>query len=345
MQDSPNKTIHREKANVFKAVFFTVISLIIFYIVFLLSSILLTFIIYLLFMGIEYITSIIPILKPIFSWINPWKDNPADWVIICCTAPLAYSATKSFIGKRKNTLTSNLTYLITGILLIIFNILFIIINLKYSDSILINLVILVIGALLIGCREKELEEQDEFDYSQEEITSPEEMDESEEERVRNFLGDRYDETIKHWGPFYYAECLLPSEIAEQITNGLWKALEVKKGKVFVIELKTFRKMFDESKLASEINLIERMQNKDEFFDWTTDLHDTTKDELDEETTGSPNDEPILDKNPIEIQKKKFKSNSPVTTNELWNEMEKDNEEMLNNSNSYTKDGYVTRSNM
>lgn len=127
--------------SIFLSVVFSVIGLLEFYMIYGLGIL----IVGLLFLVISYI----PILSAIVNWLLRIGENTPDAFAIMIAGFLAYfgtMATGEHIIKEKKTL--KLTLMLMGILLAALNAIFLIVNLLYSDAILVNIILAFAGIVI-----------------------------------------------------------------------------------------------------------------------------------------------------------------------------------------------------
>ena len=96
-----------------------------------------------------WLLSYIPVLKKLISWIFSTRGDTPDVFSATIAAIIAYylfSLIVEQIIKKENT--KKFTLILTGILAMIVNVLFVIINLIYSSPILVNVYLAIVGAIL-----------------------------------------------------------------------------------------------------------------------------------------------------------------------------------------------------
>lgn len=96
-----------------------------------------------------WLLSYIPVLKKLISWIFSTRGDTPDVFATTIAAIIAYylfSLIVEQIIKKENT--KKFTLILTGILAMIVNVLFVIINLIYSSPILVNVYLAIVGAIL-----------------------------------------------------------------------------------------------------------------------------------------------------------------------------------------------------
>lgn len=96
-----------------------------------------------------WILSYIPVLKKLISWIFSTRGDTPNVFAATIAAIIAYylfSLIVEQIIKKENT--KKFTLILTGILAMIVNVLFFIINLIYSSPILVNVYLAIVGAIL-----------------------------------------------------------------------------------------------------------------------------------------------------------------------------------------------------
>lgn len=92
----------------------------------------------------------IPILSSIVEWWFRIGENTPDMVAMFVAVMVAYICTNiTATHIIKKTETRKLTLTLSGIYLIVFNAIFIIINLKYNDAILANVLLGIAGIAIL----------------------------------------------------------------------------------------------------------------------------------------------------------------------------------------------------
>ena len=136
-----NTIVRKQRPNVFLSIIFSLLAVVAFYIVATISIILFSVLIHLI--------SIIPILKFL---TNVFLANSGGFLMDIIYGVCAYLAVAivGFISEKiiKKEPTRNLSLMITGIILVIMNVLFLIINLILGHSVIANIIFGIAGFIL-----------------------------------------------------------------------------------------------------------------------------------------------------------------------------------------------------
>jgi len=92
----------------------------------------------------------------------------------------------------------------------------------------------------------------------------------EEARMRELYPDDFSLLVRFWAVLFYIktkqkENNLPDGQVSQFLDGVWNIVENRYGQAMVKKIKCFLSDVDENKLASELNVMERIENGDEAF--------------------------------------------------------------------------------
>lgn len=96
-----------------------------------------------------WLLSYIPILKKLISWIFSTRGDTPNVFAATIAAIIAYYLFSLIVEQTtKKENTKKFTLILTGIFVMIVNVLFVIINLIYSSPILVNVYLAIVGAIL-----------------------------------------------------------------------------------------------------------------------------------------------------------------------------------------------------
>ncbi|MBO4978802.1 MAG: hypothetical protein J6D16_00175 [Clostridia bacterium] len=137
-----------KKTNIAKSVLvslpLSVLGLLEFYIV----DVIIVLIVSLIFLLISYI----PILNILVEWTMRMGENTPDMFAMCAGVTIAYFVLKETVSRiLKKIETQKFTFMFTGLLLILLNIVFLIDNLTRNDAILAN-ILLIIAGIVTFCK-------------------------------------------------------------------------------------------------------------------------------------------------------------------------------------------------
>lgn len=97
-----------------------------------------------------WLISYIPIIKNIVWYLFSLAENTPNGfaaVVATMVAYFGFIATSECVIKKVET--KKLTLILTGILLVVFNVLYVIINLVYNDPFFVNILLTIAGVVII----------------------------------------------------------------------------------------------------------------------------------------------------------------------------------------------------
>lgn len=133
--------MEKQKPSVGKAILFSIIGLVAFYIAYFVLTLLLA-----LLFGF---LSKIPIIKDILAFLFRIRRDSPDVLIVLVAAYVSCSAVSWMLGRFCDTLeTLALSHSIFGIMLLILNILFLVINIREGNTFFPNVIVGIAGLLM-----------------------------------------------------------------------------------------------------------------------------------------------------------------------------------------------------
>ena len=131
----------KEKPRVFRAIMSALLGLVIFGIVY--------FLVFIIYNGIIYVLTLIPLVKNIVNWLFQVRGDSPDMVATFLAALTAYYATKTaVVAISKAIPTRRLSLMIVGACLVVVHVISLGSNLVHGEWILPNIVQAVAGAAL-----------------------------------------------------------------------------------------------------------------------------------------------------------------------------------------------------
>lgn len=132
----------KPKPHIFKAILFSLLSLIVFGLAYILT--------FLIVGGIIYLLTLIPIVNKLIGWLFYIRGDTPNSMLILLSTIIAYVVTTE-IHERiiKDDPTTGLSCILTGSYIALLQIASLIINIMYGDPFFINIVQIIAGISLI----------------------------------------------------------------------------------------------------------------------------------------------------------------------------------------------------